>query len=126
MYLALKHIHLTAVGLSFALFALRSFWMLRDSPSLQKRWVKIVPHIIDTVLLVSAISLAVLLQQYPFVDGWLTAKVLALLAYIGFGTIALKRGRSRKVRLLALGGAVLSAAYIVLVALNHHPFPWAV
>lgn len=125
MYLALKHIHLTAVGLSFALFALRSFWMLQDSPSLKKRWVKIVPHIIDTVLLVSAISLAVLLQQYPFVDGWLTAKVLALLAYIGFGTIALKRGRSRKVRLLALGGAVLSAAYIVLVALNHHPFPWA-
>lgn len=126
MYLALKHIHLTAVGLSFALFALRSFWMLQDSPSLQKRWVKIVPHIIDTVLLVSAISLAVLLQQYPFVDGWLTAKVLALLAYIGFGTIALKRGRSRKVRLLALCGAVLSAAYIVVVALNHHPFPWAV
>jgi len=124
MYLALKHIHLTAVGLSFALFALRAFWMLRESPQLQKRWVKIVPHIIDTVLLISAISLAAVLQQYPFVDSWLTAKVLALLAYIGFGTVALKRGRSRNIRMAALAGAVFSAGYIVLVALNHHPFPW--
>lgn len=123
MYFALKHLHLTAVALSFTLFALRAFWMLRESPLLQKRWVKIVPHIIDTVLLVSALSLAWMLQQYPFVDGWLTAKVLALLAYIGLGTIALKRGKTRKVRIMALAGAVLSAGYIVAVALSHQPFP---
>lgn len=123
MYFALKHLHLTAVALSFTLFALRAFWMLRESPQLQKRWVKIVPHIIDTVLLVSALSLAWMLQQYPFVDGWLTAKVLALLAYIGLGTIALKRGKTRKVRIMALVGAVLSAGYIVAVALSHQPFP---
>ena len=123
MYFALKHLHLTAVALSFTLFALRAFWMLRESPQLQRRWVKIVPHIIDTVLLVSALSLAWMLQQYPFVDSWLTAKVLALLAYIGLGTVALKRGRTRKIRILALAGAVLSAAYIVSVALSHQPFP---
>lgn len=123
MYFALKHLHLTAVALSFTLFALRAFWMLRESPQLQKRWVKIVPHIIDTVLLVSALSLAWMLQQYPFVDGWLTAKVLALLAYIGLGTIALKRGKTRKVRIMALIGAVVSAGYIVAVALSHQPFP---
>ncbi len=123
MYFALKHLHLTAVALSFTLFALRAFWMLRESPQLQQRWVKIVPHIIDTVLLVSALSLAWMLQQYPFVDSWLTAKVLALLAYIGLGTVALKRGRTRKIRILALAGAVLSAAYIVSVALSHQPFP---
>ncbi len=123
MYLALKHLHLTAVALSFTLFALRAFWMLRESPQLQQRWVKIVPHIIDTVLLVSALSLAWMLQQYPFVDSWLTAKVLALLAYIGLGTVALKRGRTRKIRIMALAGAVLSAAYIVSVALSHQPFP---
>ena len=123
MYFALKHLHLTAVALSFTLFALRAFWMLRESPQLQQRWVKIVPHIIDTVLLVSALSLAWMLQQYPFVDSWLTAKVLALLAYIGLGTVALKRGRTRKIRILALVGAVLSAAYIVSVALSHQPFP---
>ncbi|MCV6589719.1 MAG: SirB2 family protein [Marinobacterium sp.] len=125
MYLALKHIHLTAITLSFALFALRAFWMLQDSARLQQRWVKIVPHIIDTVLLVSALSLAVLLQQYPFVDSWLTAKVLALLAYIGFGTVALKRGRSLNIRVIALAGAILSAAYIVSVALSRTPWPWA-
>ena len=125
MYLALKHIHLTAIALSFALFALRAFWMLKDSPRLQQRWVRIVPHIIDTVLLVSALSLAVMLQQYPFVEGWLTAKVLALLAYIGFGTVALKRGRTLNIRLLALAGAILTAAYIVSVALSRSPWPWA-
>jgi len=126
MYFALKHVHLSAVALSFLLFGLRAFWMLRDSPMLQQRWTRIIPHIIDTVLLASAIGLAVLIQQYPFVDSWLTAKVCALLGYIILGSMALKRGRTRKVRILALGGAVGCAAYIVSVALSHHPFPWAV
>ena len=71
MYLALKHLHITAVVLSFGLFALRGLWMLVDSPQRQRRWVRIVPHAIDTVLLASALGLVAILHQYPFVQGWL-------------------------------------------------------
>ena len=120
-YLILKHLHLTAVVLSFALFALRGLWMLADSPQLQRRWVRIVPHLIDTVLLASAIGLTLILQQYPFVNGWLTAKVLALIAYIILGSIALKRGLTKAIRALAWVAALATFGYIISVALTHDP-----
>ncbi len=65
-YILLKHIHLTCVALTFILFSLRGFWMLSESALLQKKWVKIAPHVIDTLLLVSAIALAITLQISPF------------------------------------------------------------
>ena len=61
---------------------------------LQQRWVKIVPHVVDTLLLVSALTLVFWSDQYPFEQPWLTAKVLALIVYIALGTIALKRGKN--------------------------------
>ena len=115
-YLALKHLHLTTVILSFALFALRGLWMLVDSPQLQRRWVRIAPHLIDTVLLASAIGLTLILQQYPFVNDWLTAKVLALIAYILLGGIALRRGPTRAIRAAAWVAALATFGYIVSVA----------
>ena len=121
MYVALKHLHLTAVTLSFALFALRGLWMLADSPQLQRRWVRIIPHLIDTVLLASAIGLTLILQQYPFVNGWLTAKVLALFVYIILGSIALKRGSTKAIRATAWIVALATFGYIASVALSHDP-----
>ncbi len=119
-YLLLKSIHVSAVMLSGTLFFIRGRWMLRGSPRLQQTWVKVVPHIIDTVLLVSAIALALRIHQYPFTHNWLTAKVLGLLLYIALGMIALKRGRSRRVRLLAWLAALAVFLYIVAVAVTHH------
>ena len=121
MYLALKHLHLTTVILSFALFALRGVWMLADSRWLQQRWVRIVPHVIDTVLLASAIGLALVLHQYPFVHGWLTAKVLALIAYIILGSIALQRGSTKTIRATAWIAALTVFGYIVSVAVTRSP-----
>jgi uncharacterized membrane protein SirB2 len=120
-YLALKHLHLTTVILSFALFVLRGLWMLVDSPQLQRRWVRIAPHLIDTVLLASAIGLTLILQQYPFVNSWLTAKVLALIAYIVLGGIALRRGPTRTIRAAAWVAALATFGYIVSVALTRDP-----
>ncbi|MDO8300531.1 MAG: SirB2 family protein [Lacisediminimonas sp.] len=120
-YLALKHLHVSAVALSGALFLLRGWWMLAAPARLQQRWVKLVPHLVDTVLLASAIALAAWSGQYPFERAWLTAKVLALTIYILLGTIALKRGRSRPIRLAALVGALLMFCYIVGVALTRDP-----
>jgi uncharacterized membrane protein SirB2 len=121
LYLLVKQLHVVCVALSLAGFAARGALMLADSRLLQGRFVRIAPHVVDTVLLGSAAWLAWTLQQYPFVHGWLTAKVLGLIAYIALGIIALRRGKTRRVRAAAFAGALLAAAYIVAVALTRNP-----
>ena len=120
-YIALKHLHVTFVVLSGLLFLVRGIWMLRASPRLQQRWVRIVPHVVDTLLLASAIGLAVWSHQYPGQMPWLTAKVVALVAYIVLGTVALKRGRTEGARTAAFAGALACFAYIVSVAVTKNP-----
>ena len=120
----IKNLHLATIALSLALFVLRGAWMIAASPLLQARWVRIVPHIIDTLLLASGIGLAVLIQQYPLVHGWLSAKFFALIAYIVLGTIALKRGKTRGQRIAAWIAALLVFGYMVVVAVAHDPLPF--
>ena len=120
-YLLLKHLHVTCVVLSITGFFLRGIWMLTDSPLLDRLWVKVVPHVNDPLLLAAAIGLSVVQQQYPFVHGWVTAKVLGLLAYIGFGMFALRRGRGKTVRAGFWLASLASFAYIVSVALTKNP-----
>lgn len=124
MYFAIKHLHVTAVALSFALFLLRGLWMLGESAQLQRRWVRIVPHVVDTVLLGAGLWLAFMLRQLPDVSDWLAAKLIALVVYIGLGTIALKRGRTRTQRTAAWLAALTVFGYIVAVALTKNPMPW--
>lgn len=123
-YLALKNLHLATLTITLALFLLRGAWMMADSPRLQARWVRIVPHVNDTLLLISGIALAVLIQQYPLVHGWLTAKLFALIVYIVVGTLALKRGKTKSQRVAAWFAALLVFGYMVAVALAHDPFPF--
>lgn len=115
-YETLRAAHVAAVVISIGLFALRGAWMLADSPLLTTRVVRILPHVVDTVLLAAGVGLAVLSHQYPFVQPWLTAKIVGLVLYIVLGTIALKRGRSRGVRILALTAALAVVAWIVATA----------
>lgn len=84
---------------------------------------KIVPHVVDTLLLASAVLLTMLIHQYPFVDAWLTAKVLGLLLYIALGMSALRLGRTRGARLAAWLAAQVVFFYIVAVAVTHRPLP---
>lgn len=123
-YLAIKYIHITSVVLSGSFFLLRGLWMMRESDLLRRRWVKVLPHIIDTLLLGSALIMVFCSRQYPFVQPWLTAKVLALLVYIVLGSVALKRGRTRAVRRWAFAAALATFAYIVAVALTRHAMPF--
>jgi uncharacterized membrane protein SirB2 len=115
-YEALRAAHIAAVFVSIGLFALRGAWMIADSPLLTTRVVRILPHVVDTVLLAAGVGLAVLSHQYPFVQPWLTAKIVGLVLYIVLGSIALKRGRSRGVRILALTAALAVVAWIVATA----------
>jgi len=100
-YSILKTIHVACVAASYVLFFVRGVWMLLESPLLRKRWVRIVPHLIDTGLLASAIAMAVAIRQYPFATDWLTAKLLALICYIVLGMVALRFARTRGMRLVA-------------------------
>ncbi|MGK5079883.1 SirB2 family protein [Janthinobacterium sp. HLX7-2] len=124
-YLSLKHFHMGCAAASGALFLLRGAWMLRASPRLQQRWVKVLPHLVDTALLASAITLAVWSGQSPGSQPWLAAKLYALLGYIVLGTIALKRGKTPAVRGAAFAGAALLFAYIVAVAISKQVWPLA-
>ena len=123
-YVALKNLHLATIALTLTLFVLRGAWMMADSSRLQARWVRIVPHGNDTLLLTSGISLAILMQQYPLVHGWLTAKFFALIAYIVLGTLALKRGKTKARRIAAWVAALLVFGYMAAVARAHDPFPF--
>ncbi|WP_230412047.1 SirB2 family protein [Undibacterium hunanense] len=122
-YLAIKHLHMTCAALSGSLFLLRGIWMLRSSAMLTRRWVKVLPHVIDTVLLASALTMVFWSGQYPFRQDWLTAKLLALILYIVLGSIALKRGKTPAIRAVALLAALLVFAYILSVALTRQPIP---
>lgn len=120
-YPELKTLHIASALLSAGGFLLRSYWMLRGSPLLSQRLTRVLPHLVDTVLLTTAVALSVILHQYPLVHGWLTAKVAALLAYIVLGAVALHYGRTPRVRRAALLGALVSLAYIFSVALSRNP-----
>ena len=126
MYLFIKKLHILCVMLTFISFSMRGVWMIQESHWLQQRLVKIVPHIIDTALLFSGITLAIIIHQYPGTHTWLTAKLLALLLYIIIGSIALKRGKTKTVRIIAFLGALAVFFYLVTVALlrTANPLAW--
>lgn len=124
-YTILKHLHIACVSLSIAGFCLRFVVLL--SPAGQQWWqrqsrgLRSLPHLNDTLLLAAALTMSVLLEQYPFVDGWLTAKAFGLIAYIVLGVLALQTQRSRPQRLAAAVAALLCYGWIVSVALSKQP-----
>lgn len=123
-YPLLKQIHVVAALISFMLFGIRGIWMMAWPHLLQARTVRILPHVVDTVLLASALLLARQIGQYPFIHGWLTAKIIALLVYIVLGSIALKYGSGKRSRVVAWLLALATFAYIIAVALTKQVFPF--
>ena len=120
MYMMFKHLHLTFIVISVVLFVVRFIWRVRGSVQLQKRWVKIVPHVNDTLLILSALGLMVTLNQYPIQTPWLTDKLIGLFGYILAGLIALKAER----RSWQWAGFVLAIGWLMFllhVALSKQP-----
>jgi uncharacterized membrane protein SirB2 len=114
-------VHVSCVVASGTFFLIRGMWMLLDSSMLQHPVVRIAPHVIDTLLLASAIVLAITIRQYPITDDWLTVKVVLLVVYILLGTVALKRGKTKRIRSICLVLALLTFGFMMSVALSHHP-----
>jgi len=117
----IKDVHVATALISISVFLLRFYWMIVESRLLTIKPVKILPHVNDTVLLGSAIVLAVQLGRYPFVEQWLTVKVIALLVYIVLGTVALKRGKKKNTRIAAGFAAILTFVFMLSVAGSKNP-----
>lgn len=124
-YLAIKHLHTTAATLSILFFIIRAYWSVTGSGLLQRRVVKITPHIVDTVLLVCGVTLSVMLGAAGM-QPWVLTKMVLLVVYIGVGTIAIKRGKTAKTRGVAAIIAIAIFFYIVGIALNKSPASWFV
>jgi uncharacterized membrane protein SirB2 len=123
-YLTLKYLHESSAFVSLALFMTRGTWMISTPVRLKQRWVKVAPHVVDTVLLASAIALVWQLGGLDTIgtQSWLAAKIVALLVYIVLGSIALKHGGTRKIRVAAFFAAIAVFGYIVSVAVAKSPW----
>jgi len=120
-YVDIKWVHICAVIASGSLFLLRGVGTLYGA-----RWpmwapLRFLSYGIDTVLLTAALMLVTILHQYPFVQAWLTVKVLLLAVYIVLGTFALKRARTPKSRAVCYVAALAVFLFIASVARAHHP-----
>ncbi len=120
-YPQIKLAHISCVVLSGALFAVRGICAVNGSAYANHPVLRRLSYTIDTALLAAALLLANIIGQWPFVQTWLTAKVLLLLAYIALGLIALRFGKSRPVRLACFVAALIVYSFIISVALTHDP-----
>ena len=123
-YVILKYVHTIAATLSASGFLLRGYWMLVRSDLLQHRVTRIVPHVVDAILLLAGIAMLWTLHMNPLAQEWLLAKFGGLIAYILLGMVALKRGPTRRIRAVAFAAAVAAFAYIVGVALFKSARSW--
>ena len=123
-YLFVKNIHTLLALLTISGFVIRGYWMMTNSGNLQHRMTRVAPHILDTVFLASGIAMLVLLSLNPLSQSWLLAKFAGLIAYILLGTVAIRRGSTRQVRVPAFVGALSVFAYVVGVALSKSPASW--
>ncbi len=120
----MKHLHITFAILSITGFVLRGYWMMRASPLREHRLTKIAPHVVDTLFLVTGIAMVINLQLAVLQNHWLLAKFAGLIVYIVLGAIALRYGRTLRIRVIALAGALLTFTYIVNTAITKTPVPW--
>lgn len=120
-YFVIKLIHQSAVALSLAGFFIRGAASLAGAAWVNQRPARTIPHLVDSVLLLSALALAWMLKLSPEAAPWLLAKIIGLLAYIGLGVVALRPGRPRAIRAAAWIAALLVAGWIVSVAITKIP-----
>ena len=117
--MSIKLIHISCALITIMLFSLRGVWMLADSAMLKYKVVRILPHIVDTCLLISGLTMALTLYTAFYTQSWLMAKLLALVLYIIIGSIALKYGKTKKIRTCALIVSCGIFVYIVILLREH-------
>jgi len=112
---------MTLAIISISGFMVRGLLAINQHPAVKQRWIRIVPHIIDTLLLIAAIYLAYSLRANPMTQPWLAAKIIALVVYIGLGTQVIKMKGSITSQWLCYVLAIATFIYIGLVAVFKTP-----
>jgi uncharacterized membrane protein SirB2 len=120
-YSTVKGLHIILAATTGSLFVVRAYWMARPPPFPPLRWLKVVPHVVDTLLLASGVWLALQIGMTGL-RGWLPAKLIALVLYIALGMVALKWGRTKPLRVAAAFAALLVLGYIACVAVTKSPW----
>lgn len=123
-YVQVLHVHVGCVALSGTLFGTRALLRIADHPLANHRVLRMLSYVIDSTLLGAAVLLTTIIHQYPVADAWLTTKLVLLFVYIGLGTVALKRARSRTGRAASTVAALAVFGLIIGVALTHDPAGW--
>lgn len=119
----LKLLHITTVVITGSLFLLRFVWMLQGRLEQRGTWVNTLPHYNDTLLFISGLAMASILDQLPMQAPWLTSKLFVLLAYILLGSLALRWESQRWLRGMAGVAAISCYVYIIAIALSRDPTP---
>jgi len=120
-YPEIRFVHIAAVIASGSLFLLRGLALFAGAGWAMATPLRVSSHVIDTVLLAAALMLMTVVRQYPFVDDWLTVKVAFLIVYIALGSVALRSGAARAVRVGCFIAALLVYGFIVSVARAQDP-----
>ena len=120
-YTAIKHLHMGAVALSAIGFTVRGLASLTGAAWVRSRPAKIIPHVVDTVLLLSAISLVWMAGLNPLATPWLLAKIIGLLLYIALGVVAMKPRFTPPLRASAWVAALLLLGWMASVAVSKNP-----
>ena len=107
-----KHLHITLAVISISFFTLRFAWLMVNSEQLNRKWLKIAPHSIDTLLLVIGAIMVVQLAINLFEQVWLAEKLLALTAYIFTGVYTLKFAKNCTMQIFGYLGAM---GWVILV-----------
>lgn len=105
-------------------FLVRGLGRLLGAPWLGRRIVRVLPHVVDTLLLSAGVALAIWSGRSPSAHPWLAAKLLALVVYIGLGLVALRFARSRALAGTAYAAALGCFAYMLAVAFTRNVWPW--
>jgi uncharacterized membrane protein SirB2 len=116
MYTFIKIIHMSFAMISVLGFLARGILKINESPLVDKKLVRVLPHVIDTVLLASAITLVIMSGQYPWVAPWVSAKILGLVVYIGLGVVVMRTAKTRQARIAAFALALITVGYVFMVA----------
>lgn len=117
----LRTLHVACALVSVGLFILRHFLNLRGQAWRRSRALRIAPHAVDGLLLLSAVALCVASGQYPLAQSWLTVKLIGLVGYVVLAIQTLRPGRSLLVRRIAFFGAIAAFGFVYSVARTHSP-----
>lgn len=124
-YLLLKTLHISAVVLSITFFCIRTYWLLAQPKALESKLIKRLPHVIDSILLLSAFAMLYVGNISIGSDNpWIITKIIAISLYIATGVYIFRIAKNKTQIYIALCFVVLIYYYIIQTAITKNAIPF--